>query len=560
MKVVKTQGVRVKGIALAVLSVLPLHAAYAVEIDTGSSDWTVRWDNTLKYSAAYRVSNASSKLTNAPTVCAPGAGPCLFPDIQGQGDRNFDKGLVSNRVDLLSEFDLGTKNYGFRASGAAWFDDVYDKSTATGGSFLPATRDLHGRKAEILDAFVWAKGDLGDSGAQGTIRLGRHSLIYGETLFFGGNGIANAQGPIDVVKLLSVPGWQYKEILRPVNQISTQVQITPQFSVGGYYQLEWKKSVIPGAGSYFSTADLIGSGAGPITEIFGNQVVNGGDIEPAHKNSNQGGLQLRYKPAGTDLEFGVYAAQYDDKTPSNVYATIDPTAPTPAPFFTHYNQVYASGIKTLGVSLSTTAGPFNVSGEASVRWNAPLVSNLTVVVPTPGGPIFMSDGANPSSAPGYAIGRTAHVNLSAIYLLSPSALWQGGTVLAELAWNRRLSVQKNPLAVSSTSTRDATAMRMIFEPAYFQVIDGLDLTVPIGLGMGLDGRSSAVSQAGFGTAKGGDLSIGVKGTYQQVWQFGVNYTKFFGSEKPALDRAGHFSWGQSFADRDFVSAFIKRTF
>jgi hypothetical protein len=196
----------------------------------------------------------------------------------------------------------------------------------------------------------------------------------------------------------------------------------------------------------------------------------------------------------------------------------------------------------------------------SYRWNAPLVSNLTVVVPTPNGPVYMSDGVNAASSPGYAVGRTAHVNLSAIYLLPPSAFWQGGSVLGELAWNRTLSVQQNPQSVASNSTRDASAMRMIFEPAYFQVIDGLDITVPVGLGMGLSGRSSAVNQAGFGTEKGGDMSIGFKGTYQQVWQFGMNYTHYFGAQSPLIDTAGHASYGQAFADRDFVSAYLTRTF
>ena len=35
---------------------------------------------------------------------------------------NFDKGLISNRVDILSAFDLSYKRkYGFRVSGAAWY-------------------------------------------------------------------------------------------------------------------------------------------------------------------------------------------------------------------------------------------------------------------------------------------------------------------------------------------------------------------------------------------------------------------------------------------------------
>ncbi len=33
----------------------------------------------------------------------------------------------------------------------------------------------------------------------------------------------------------------------------------------------------------------------------------------------------------------------------------------------------------------------------------------------------------------FARGKTAHANLSAIYLLSPTAFWDGGSALAELA-------------------------------------------------------------------------------------------------------------------------------
>lgn len=544
--------------AAIVLASLPFSLAHAVEIQTGNPDWTIRWDNTVKYSTGYRLKSPDAGLSSAATLCNPGG--CLLPNILGQGDRNFDKGLTSNRLDLLTEIDIGTKRYGMRASGAAWYDSVYNQNGDDGKAFLPKTRDLHGRKGELLDAFIWAKAPLGDSGAQATGRLGRHTLIYGETLFFGGNGIANAQGPIDVVKLLSVPGSQFKEILRPVNQASAQVQVNPQLSVGGYVQLQWQRSVLPGAGSYFSNADLIGYGSGILSDAFGNQFGNGGNIEPDHRQTDQGGLQLRYKPSGTDLEFGFYAAKYDDKTPSNVYATIDPSAPGPAPLFKKYNQVFARGIKTVGASVSTSLGDFNIAGEASYRWNAPLVSNLTVVAPTPGGPVYLSDGATHVDAPGYAVGRTMHANVSAIGLLPPSAWWQGGSVIAELAWNRTLSVQENAASVASNSTRSATAFRMIFEPAYFQVIDNLDMTVPIGLGAGLSGRSSAVNQAGFGTSRGGDLSIGVKGTYQQNWQFGVSVTHYFGAQKAFLDAAGHNSYGQSFADRDFISAYLTRSF
>ncbi|HHK4245087.1 TPA: DUF1302 domain-containing protein [Pseudomonas aeruginosa] len=537
---------RVAVLAAAIGAAFPGSNALAIEIDTGDSDWNVRWDNTLKYSVAYRLHSQDSNLTEAPTLGG------LYPDILSQGNRNFDRGLVSNRLDILSELDVSYKNIGARVSGAAWYDDIYNKNTDsdTQRHFLDDTEELHGRDAELLDAFVYMRGAIGDG--QATVRLGRHSLIYGESLFFGGNGIANAQGPIDVVKLLSMPGTQFKEILRPVNQISAQYQINPRLSVGAYYQFEWERSVLPGAGSYLSSFDIIGHGSGTIQSLTG-PTRNGGNINA--KDSGQGGFQVRFSPEGSDFEYGLYAAKYHDKTPSNIYANLAALIPIPGgavPYFDSYNQVFAEDIKTVGASASTSVGSFNFAGEASIRWDAPLVSNLQVAVP--GVP------ADNDKHSLFARGKTAHVNLSTIYSLDPSALWDGGILLAELAWNRTLSVTDNRDARDPRSTRDATAFRVLFEPNYFQFFDGVDLSVPIGLGIGLDGRSSAVSQAGFGTRHGGDWSVGLKANYMQTLEFGVNYVNFFGKKDPLLDEDANFTYGQSLADRDFISAYVKKTF
>jgi hypothetical protein len=445
--------------------------------------------------------------------------------------------------------DLSRENYGLRLSAAAWYDDIYNQNTDSSEQrhFLSDTRELHGRDAELLDAFVFVRGNVGES-SQGTLRLGRHSLIYGESLFYGGNGIANAQGPIDVVKLLSVPGTQFKEILRPVNQLSGQLQINPQLSVGAYYQFEWERSNLPGAGSYLSDVDAIGEGSGSLIDITGGATVHASDIEA--RNSGQGGVQLRYKPEGTELELGLYAARYHDKAPSGLYGYVNTAGPSP--ILGSYRQVFGEDIKTLGVSFSTASGPFNFAGEASLRWDAPLVSNLQVVLP--------GIAADNSDDALYAKGKTAHVNLSTIYLLSPNALWDGGSVIAELAWNRTLSVTDNRAALDANTTRDATALRVLAEPAYFQVADGLDLSVPVGLGVVLDGRSSAVSKSGFGNSHAGDWSIGLKATYLQRWDFGVNYVNFFGKKGAGLREDGNFSYAQSLADRDFVSVYVKTTF
>ncbi len=73
----------------------PLFAANAsaFEITTGDPDLQVRWDNTVRYNLGVRAQSQDSKIL----------GNTNFDD----GDRNFSNGsIVTNRVDLLSEFDL----------------------------------------------------------------------------------------------------------------------------------------------------------------------------------------------------------------------------------------------------------------------------------------------------------------------------------------------------------------------------------------------------------------------------------------------------------------------
>lgn len=530
-----------------------VHAAGAT-IDTGNADLSVRWDNTFKYSAAFRLKDQSSGLIDDNL-------PENVNNINlDDGDRNFHRGMVSNRIDLLSELDIAyRKSFGARVSAAAWYDSIYNRhtdhdapgranQTSVGANeFTDATRELHGRKAEFLDAFVYAEAE------KGNIRLGRHSILYGETLFFGANGIANAQSPVDVIKLISVPGSQFKEIVLPVNQVSGQYQLSSSVSLGAYYQFEWRKSRIPAAGSYLSSVDLFDAGGENFLFIPGVGAPRVDDHKA--KNSGQFGLQLRFRPASIDAEFGLYAVQYHDKT---FQAYLRPVGLPPpfgagAPFPLNYQLVYPENIKSYGASVSTLVGAVNVAAEVSIRRNTPLVSG-----PQVDGSIDGSGGIGDQAL--YAVGNSAHINLSAIAFLNGNPLWDQANLLAEFGWNRRTSITKNASALDPNTSRDAWALRFLLEPQYFQVAPSLDLSVPIGLGYSRQGASSVVAQFNGGVKRGGDFSIGVKGAYQQVWKFGINYTKFLGKEGPALGADAHFTFKQSLADRDFVSLTVQRTF
>ena len=146
----------------------------------------------------------------------------------------------------------------------------------------------------------------------------------------------------------------------------------------------------------------------------------------------------------------------------------------------------------------------------------------------------------------YAVGDTLQAQVSSVSTLSPGPLWQGADLSAEIAANDRLSVTSNPALVDTGRDVFAAAIRAVFEPHYYQVLPALDLSLPIGLGYDFIGRSSEDSSMNNGS---GDAEVGVSATYQTVWQGSLTLTHFFGP----VDR-------QSFADRDFVSLSIERTF
>jgi len=525
-------------------------AAHAGEIDAGDSDVKIRWDNTLKYSLAGRVKRPSAALIEGSDAAN-----------SDDGDRNFHRGLISNRVDLLSELDITAGNVGGRISGAAWYDTVYNRDTANASPFTynalsvpytrfpEQTRNLHGRRAELLDAFVYLKGDVG--GMPGILRLGKHALVYGETLFFGSNGIAYAQQPVDIVKLLSVPSTQFKELIRPVSQLSGQVQLRPNLTLGGYYQFRWAENVLAGSGSYFSSLDVFPTGGERLFTGPQSADVRAPDLKP--KNSGQGGVQLKWTPEGSNVDLGFYAARYHDKSPELV---VSPATST-------FRWAYGENVKTYGVSASTTFGDFNVASELSVRRNTPLVASgsadLFGIVPVQfGGPAAPG---NNTDNPAYPVGNSAHLNISTLATLPQNVIARESTLLGEIAWNRLTSITRNASQLDANATRDAWGFRAVYTPSYRQVANGLDIDVPFGLSYYPKGKSSVVTA--FGVDKGGDMSIGINGTYLSQWYVNLGYTHYYGPEGVAAVAHGAgtvFTFKQSLKDRDYVSLSVRRTF
>ena len=562
---------------------LTVPAAQAFRVKTKVPGLKIFWDNTVKYSAGYRVEGQSDTLTDTSQN--------TYNGNQDDGDRNFDTGFISNRFDLFSELDVIYKGWGVRVSGAAWYDFVYNTgndndSPGTANAFSVShdeftndTQDLHGKDAEILDAFAFGRVDMGNNGI--SFRAGQFAQQWGESLFFGNNGIAGSMAPIDVVKLLSVPNTQFKELIRPVPQIGAQLQIGSKLSIGAYYQVAWEETRLPASGSYFSNGDILDDGGerlilgGPIMDIsnpgppvFGTGQeawFRGNDLEAS--DSGQGGVQVLVRPID-NLDLGFYAIRYHDKSPQ-LYARMYkvPGAPlgSPAPVFNpnkinfdsgksgEYFLVYPENIDAYGISATSTFGDWNIATEISYRHNTPLVSQLHAFPDIPGVPEFDND-----NNPGYAVGDSVHAQVNWLAAFGPTFISKESSFLGEVAWHTRTSISENSDYLEPNTTKDAWGFRMVYEPMYRQVLSGLDLSVPLGFAYFPKGTSSVISN--FGPDKGGDMSIGLKATYLDTWRCQISYTHFYGTEQGFNDENGYQSLEQSLGDRDFISFSISRTF
>lgn len=523
--------------------------ASAFEIDAGDSGLKIRWDTTVRYSGGVRLKEQLPELSTLAPVTTN----------QNDGNNNFKKGgMFTNRLDLLTEFDVVGPRYGLRVSAAAWYDAVYNSSTDNttltsnhrpASEFNSETRSIMGRDAEVLDAFVFGSFELGDRAA--SVRFGRHTLLWGESLFFGANGIAGGQAPTDLIKLLSVPNSQTKETALPTAKLSGSVQLSDALTLGAYVGLEWKPTRLMPVGAYLSSSDSLGPEGGErILAGPTAQFLRSPELEPG--NSGQGGLQLRYRADSLDTDFGFYAIRFHATTPSNVLTTLTGAPPATVP--SSYRWIYHEDIEAFGVSAAKTVGAWSLGAEVSYRQNAPLSSLGQAVLPT----INVNTTLDNKNNPGYAVGETLHAQVSWLASLGPFPFVQELSFLGEVAWNRRQKVTQNPNMLNPLANRDAASIRMVLSPTFRQVLPGLDLSVPMGASY-TGGRSSALGP-GFGSHKGGDFNVGLAGTYLNKYFFNLNYVNFYGPAGTSTDAANRAQFKQALADRDYVSFSLRTTF
>ena len=332
-------------IVLALGGLLGAMPAQAIEFGEGQFQGSL--DTTISHGLTYRVGKRDPLLASKTN--------------SNDGNLNYDRGLVSNTSKFTTDLDIGSGDFGafVRATGFIDFENQNGERERT--PLSDDAKDRVGRNLELLDAYVTATFDVGDTIVDA--RLGRHVLNWGESTFIP-NGI-NAINPFDVSKL-RLPGSELREALLPVGLASLSVAPTDTLSVEGFYQFDWEETEIDAVGSYFSVTDYVGPGAreavltnvadclvegvdddcrttegdrnsgfGPLTPAINADidglglmlpllkdpdkdfasVLRGPDRTP--KDSGQWGLALRYLAEDlNDTELGFYFMNYHSRLPT----------------------------------------------------------------------------------------------------------------------------------------------------------------------------------------------------------------------------------------------------
>lgn len=447
-------------LAAAVAGLMVSGGSHAgMPVDLGGA--TLDWKGTAGYTIGTRLEDAD-------------------PALNTTGNDNFEKGdLTTNGVSLLLEGHLRKDNFGLVASASTFYDNVYQDD-----KFSDDAEKYHGGYSRILDFYGYTSFAFGESG-YADIRLGRHVVAWGEALFF--PSISLAQGPIDAIKA-TTPGTEVKDVLLPEDQLSMQVELTPDLSVMGHYQFGFHETLVAEPGTFQSTSDAVGEGAFCVTKpvngvcYFGTRTA---DSKP--DDDGQWGVGARYR-ATMNTELGFYYLNYKDRTPM---VEIEMTSAQTA----NYHISYFDDIDLYGATFSTTQGIFSFAGELSYK---------------DGAPVMVKGGAA-------SRGELLQTNLNTMINLGSSAVADSALLISELAYVDVVDVEARNVFGSETDelfwANHSLASSTSLILGYPGVADGWDMSVPVSYARQISGR---VITGGVGGEDAHNFGLGASLTHTRT--------------------------------------------
>ncbi len=438
-----------------------------------------------------------------------------------------------------------------------------------------AQRYYTGPSGEVLDAFVFMSTEVGEN-SQLSGKLGQHNLFWGETLLNPVHSLSYGQSGLDLAKLAASPGTEAKELFVPRNQLSTSFLVNPELTIGAQYFFEWDAARLPEAGTYYGGSDVVGEGAqsfllghtgtpglipvrGALTSIR-----RGEDLNPEKRGD--WGVMAKWSPEWLGGTMGFYYRKTSEILPQAWLDTRgltvsrgpfgNPPAGRQGAVGNLYNSLqsatyqfaYADNIDVYGLSLSKDVAGISVGSDLNIRHNMPLASIPAIVsAPGQGGlaggfgllpPRLPSSGVItdvPSDGDGLsATGQTLHWTLNGLMTIADTPLFDSATLLGELFYSNLLKLDghnealykgKSSYRGIDKPTRDNWGIAVNFTPTWYQVMPGVDMSMPLSVNVGIDGVSPV---QGGGAEDTGNYAVGVSAAVYNQYFVDLKYVDSFG--------------------------------
>lgn len=616
-------------------------AARAFPVDMGSPYVEAQLQTDLRYNVGMRMEKRNQAIANNAT---------LFDE----SDYRFNNGdVVTNRIDATTGLDVTYNadtswldSLGLRVSGSAFHDFVYDDartacrpgtapvgvppglfgSTEVDLSYLDIPgvaqrvsycdtrvtayrdRELNSRARsrahedmEVLDAFVFGNFLAGEVPV--SVKFGRHTLYWGESLLNPLIGVAYSMGPPDINKGLTVPGIGAQDVFLPLLRASATIGLLDSLSLGLDKPLEWEPLRSPEGGTYLAVADPLYEAPDQI--YAGNLPLLGPTSLPQlptqhGDNSDAFGVQLKWSPEflrGATL--GFYYRQFDEVVPALNLARATPErnpgligyagalsnflgglginlGPVGGDLPGAYRFTYSEGTKLYGLTGTTQLFGLSLGAEVVYNVDRTLTARLSQIT---------EEGTGPR-------GDVWSGVLSALYLgkkveLFGLTLFDQYLLTTELNWSYLDHITYNAEAYKGmhsaaceadavffgageghAETIDACASRyhlglgLIFAPLWYQVLPGIDLAGQLFYSGGIKNNSplQTVSNQDFIIA-----SLGMTALIHSSYSVSLTYNYFDSKFRTGQNFDGEevvttFNGSGVIADRDWLSLTFKYSF
>ncbi|WP_110992700.1 DUF1302 family protein [Pseudomonas sichuanensis] len=564
----------------------------AAEIDTGHEDWAVRLDNTVKYNYGVRTESADPRLLATPNnndgdynFRKAGTTISNRVDLLTELDVVYQQ-RMGFRVSAASWYDKAYENTGSASNpyingngGQSGINPgiggLPGTGTPLGSAHLShyAQRYYTGPSGEILDAFVFMRTAVGES-SELSGKLGQHNLFWGETLLNPVHSLSYGQSGLDLAKLAASPGTEAKELFVPRNQLSASLLVNPELTLGAQYFLDWDAARLPEAGTYYGGSDLLDQGGQSLllghTGTPGLIPVRGAlttlrrghDLTPDKRGD--WGVMAKWSPEWLGGTLGFYYRNTSEIMPqawldtrglrvsgaagpiANLYRSLQTAT---------YQFAYADDIDVYGLSLSKDVGGISVGSDLNIRHHMPLAS-IPAIVSAPGvaglgGGFGLLPARSPASGVIYdvprdgdslsATGQTLHWTVNGLMSFGATPLFDSATLLGELFYSNLLKLDGHNAALYKGNasyrgidkpTRDNWGIAVNFSPTWYQVLPGMDLSLPLSLNLGIDGVSPV---QGGGAEDTGTYALGLSAAFYNQYFVDLKYVDSFGKSQACRD-------------------------